>query len=158
MKAEHLIKRLGLKKLPGEGGYYKETYRSDDMASEKRNLSTAIYYLVTSDSNSKMHKVSSDEIFHFYFGDPVQMLLLYPTGESRIVFMGDDLPSGQRTQLVVPRETWQGCKVVAGGEYGYAFMGTTMAPGFEFDDFELGSQDSLLFRFPQHESMIRELT
>ena len=157
MKADHLIQRLGLKKLPGEGGYYKETYRSEEMAAEDRNLSTAIYYLITSEANSKMHRVNSDEIFHFYFGDPVQMLLLYPTGESRIVFMGDNLPSGQRTQLVVPKGTWQGAMVVE-GEYGYAFMGTTMAPGFEFEDFELGAQDSLLLRFPQHETLIRELT
>ena len=59
-----------------------------------------------------MHRVRSDEIFHFYFGDPVQMLLLYPSGESRIVFMGHDMPSGQKTQLVVPKGTWQGCMVL----------------------------------------------
>ncbi len=157
MKADHLIQRLGLKKLPGEGGYYKETYRSDEMLGEDRSLSTAIYYLITSEATSKMHRVNSDEIFHFYFGDPVQMLLLYPTGESRIVFMGDNLPSGQRTQLVVPKGTWQGAMVVEGG-CGYAFMGTTMAPGFEFEDFELGAKESLLLRFPQHETLIRELT
>ena len=157
MKAEHLIQRLGLKRLPGEGGYYKETYRSDETAGNDRDLSTAIYYLITPEANSKMHRVSSDEIFHFYFGDPVQMLLLYPTGESRVVVLGDNLPSGQKPQLVVPKGTWQGAMVVE-GDYGYAFMGTTMAPGFELDDFELGEQDSLLLRFPQHEILIRELT
>ncbi len=71
--------------------------------------------------------------------------------------MGDNLPSGQRTQLVVPKGTWQGAMVVE-GEHGYAFMGTTMAPGFEFEDFELGARESLLLRFPQHETLIRELT
>ena len=157
MKADHLIQRLGLKKLPGEGGYYKETYRSEEMAGDDRSLSTAIYYLITSEANSKMHRLNSDEIFHFYFGDPVQMLLLYPTGESRIVFMGDNLPSGQRTQLVVPKGTWQGAMVVE-GEHGYAFMGTTRAPGFEFEDFELGARESLLLRFPQHETLRRERT
>lgn len=157
MKADHLIQRLGLKKLPGEGGYYKETYRSSETAEGDRNLSTAIYYLVTAETGSKMHRVRSDEIFHFYFGDPVQMLLLYPSGESRIVFMGHDMPSGQKTQLVVPKGTWQGCTVVEGGR-GYAFMGTTMAPGFELEDFELGAAESLVSRFPQHESMIRSLT
>lgn len=157
MKTDQLIQRLGLKKLPGEGGYYKETYRSREMASEDRHLSTAIYYLVTADVNSKMHRVNSDEIFHFYFGDPVQMLLLYPSGESRIVFMGHNIPSGQKVQLVVPKGTWQGCMVVE-GEYGFSFMGTTMSPGFEFEDFELGAADTLASRFPQHESMIRDLT
>ena len=157
MKADHLIQRLGLKKLPGEGGYYKETYRSDEMAGDDRSLSTAIYYLVTFEANCKMHRVSSDEIFHFYFGDPVQILLLYPTGESRVVFMGDNIPSGQKPQLIVPKGTWQGAMVVE-GDYGYAFMGTTTAPGFEFEDFELGAQESLLLRFPQHETLIRELT
>ena len=157
MKADHLIQRLGLKRLPGEGGYYKETYRSDETAGNDRDLSTAIYYLITPEASSKMHRVSSDEIFHFYFGDPVQMLLLYPTGESRVVVLGDNLPSGQKPQLVVPKGTWQGAMVVE-GDYGYAFMGTTMAPGFELDDFELGAQESLLLRFPQHEMLIRELT
>ncbi|MXZ13214.1 MAG: cupin domain-containing protein [Candidatus Dadabacteria bacterium] len=157
MKADHLIQRLGLKRLPGEGGYYKETYRSDQTAGNDRDLSTAIYYLITPEASSKMHRVSSDEIFHFYFGDPVQMLLLYPTGESRVVVLGDNLPSGQKPQLVVPKGTWQGAMVVE-GDYGYAFMGTTMAPGFELDDFELGALESLLLRFPQHEMLIRELT
>ena len=157
MKADHLIQRLGLKKLPGEGGYYKETYRSNEMAGNDRDLSTAIYYLITSEANSKMHRVSSDEILHFYFGDPVQMLLLYSTGESRVVVLGDNFPSGQKPQLVVPKGTWQGAMVVE-GDCGYAFMGTTMAPGFELDDFELGTQESLLLRFPQHEFLIRELT
>ena len=157
MKADHLIQRLGLKRLPGEGGYYKETYRSNETAGNDRDLSTAIYYLITPEASSKMHRVSSDEIFHFYFGDPVQMLLLYPTGESRVVVLGDNLPSGQKPQLVVPKGTWQGAMVVE-GDYGYAFMGTTMAPGFELDDFELGVQESLLLRFPQHEILIRELT
>lgn len=157
MKADHLIQRLGLKRLPGEGGYYKETYRSDQTAGNDRDLSTAIYYLITPEASSKMHRVSSDEIFHFYFGDPVQMLLLYPTGESRVVVLGDNLPSGQKPQLVVPKGTWQGAMVVE-GDYGYAFMGTTMAPGFDLDDFELGALESLLLRFPQHEMLIRELT
>ncbi len=157
MKADHLIQRLGLKRLPGEGGYYKETYRSDETAGNDRDLSTAIYYLITPEASSKMHRVSSDEIFHFYFGDPVQMLLLYPTGESRVVVLGDNLPSGQKPQLIVPKGTWQGAMVVE-GDCGYAFMGTTMAPGFELDDFELGELDSLLLRFPQHEILIRELT
>ncbi len=157
MKADHLIQRLGLKKLPGEGGYFRETYRSDETFSDGRDLSTAIYYLITTEANSKMHRLNSDEIFHFYFGDPVQMLLLYPTGESRVAFIGDNLTSGQKAQLVVPKGTWQGCKVIE-GEYGYAFMGTTMSPGFEIADFELSSPESLILRFPQHENMIRELT
>ena len=114
MKADHLIQRLGLKRLPGEGGYYKETYRSNETAGNDRDLSTAIYYLITPEASSKMHRVSSDEIFHFYFGDPVQMLLLYPTGESRVVVLGDNLPSGQKPQLVVPKGTWQGAMVVEG--------------------------------------------
>lgn len=94
MKAEQLIKRMGLEKLPDEGGYYKETYRSNEKHGENRDLSTAIYYLLTKSENSKMHRVQSDEIFHFYFGDPVQMLLLYPNGESRIIFMGSNILSG----------------------------------------------------------------
>lgn len=157
MEAEHLIKRMGLQKLPGEGGYYKETYRSKEKHGEGRHLSTAIYYLLTSNENSKMHRLQSDEVFHFYFGDPVQMLLLYPNGESQILFLGSNMLSGQKPQVVVPKGTWQGSMVIE-GDNKYAFMGTTVAPGFEFEDFELADGEELIRTYPQHKGIIQELT
>lgn len=157
MNAEHLIQRMGLKLLPDEGGYYKETYRSGEKFGDDRNLSTAIYYLLTSGANSKLHRLKSDEIFHFYFGDPVQMLLLYPDGESRVLFMGTNILSSQKPQLVVPKGTWIGGMVIE-GEHKFSFMGTTVAPGFDFKDFELGNREQLIEKWPQHKGIIQDLT
>lgn len=157
MDAEHLIKRMGLLELPGEGGYYKETYRSEEKHEQGRCLSTAIYYLLTSKENSKMHRLHSDEVFHFYFGDPVQMLLLYPSGESQILFLGSNMLSGQKPQVIVPKGTWQGSMVVE-GDYKYALMGTTAAPGFEFEDFELAEREELVKIYPQYKGLIEDLT
>ncbi|MGI9533513.1 MAG: cupin domain-containing protein [Thermodesulfobacteriota bacterium] len=165
MTAEQLIARLRLKPLDIEGGYYFETFRSGDtVASEylperyksDRCLSTAIYYLLTVDTKSRMHRILSDEIFHFYIGDPVQMLQLNPNGSSNIFYLGNEILSGQRPQVVVPGGVWQGSQLVEGGEF--ALMGTTVAPGFEFDEFEHGDRAELTEMFPQHKELIEELT
>ena len=165
MNAEQIIERLRLKPLKIEGGYFYETFRSGDIInadclperySSGRCLATAIYYLLTTDTISKMHRILSDEIFHFYLGDPVQMLQLNPNGSSNVVFMGTDIMFGQRPQVVVPGGVWQGCKLVEGGKF--ALMGTTVAPGFEFEEFEHGSRDELTEMFPQHKDLIDELT
>ena len=156
MKAEDLITRWGLLPLPDEGGYYKETYRSEETDGE-RNFSTAIYYMLTRESHSKLHRLKSDEVYHFYFGDPVQMLLLYPNGESRVIFLGHNYLASQKSQFVIPRGTWMGSMVIE-GELGYAFMGTTVSPGFDFRDFELGDREELIGMFPQHKGLIQDLT
>ena len=156
MDANHLIQRLGLLRLPDEGGYYKETYRSKEKLGE-RSLSTSIYYLITSEANSKLHRLKSDEIYHFYFGDPVQMLLLYPNGESKIVFLGDNFLAGQKAQVVITKGTWMGSMVIE-GDSGFAFMGTTVTPGFDFEDFELGDEKNLIEKYPQHKGLIQQLT
>lgn len=165
MKAEQLIARLGLKPLEIEGGYYFETFRSSDKISSgclpnryraDRCLSTAIYYLLTSETRSKMHRIFSDEIFHFYLGDPVQMLQLNPNGSSNIYYIGSDIMSGQRPQVVVPAGVWEGCVLIDGGEF--ALMGTTVAPGFEFEEYEHGDRAELTEMFPQHKGLIEDLT
>ena len=165
MKAEQIIKKLKLKPLEIEGGYYFETFRSGDIiASEHlpdryksdRCFSTAIYYFLTSDTRSKMHRIFSDEIFHFYLGDPVEMLQLNPNGSSNIFYIGNDIMSGQRPQVVVPAGVWQGSRLVEGGEF--ALMGTTVAPGFEFEEYEHGDRAELTSMFPQHNDLITDLT
>ncbi len=165
MTAKQLITRLGLKPLKREGGYYFETFRSGEKLAAPnlperygtdRCLSTAIYYLLTSETRSEIHRVFSDEVFHFYLGDPVQMLHLNPNGSSNIFFLGNNITSGQRPQVVVPAEVWQGCKLVEGGEF--ALMGTTVAPGYEPADYEHGNRNELIKMFPQHEKIINELT
>jgi len=165
MQASKLISALQLKPLPGEGGWYRETYRSPERIAagalpprygSDRPFCTAICYLLTPDTVSAMHRVKSDEIFHFHLGDPVTMLHLYPDGTAATVTLGPDISAGQQLQVVVPRDVWQGAFVNDGGRF--ALMGCTVAPGFEFDDFELGRRSDLISRFPRHAALIERLT
>jgi len=100
--------------------------------------------------------VRSDEVFHFYLGDPVEMLHLRPDGTGAILTLGPKLHEGMHPQIVVPGGVWQGARVAAGGRY--ALLGCTVAPGFEFEDFELGNRDELLRIYPDHMEVIRMLT
>jgi predicted cupin superfamily sugar epimerase len=163
--AEELIARLGLAPHPGEGGFYVETYRSDEEIAAgalpgrygaARALSTAIYYLLTPASFSAMHRLQSDEVFHFYLGDPVEMLLLYPDGSGEVIVLGGGVQDGIRPQVTVPRGVWQGARLAAGGHL--ALLGTTVSPGFDFADFEIGRPDELLRVHPQFGDLITALT
>jgi uncharacterized protein len=145
-----VIKLLNLKPLPKEGGYYKETYRS--AGSEI----TAIYYLLTPDAFSAMHRLPSDEIYHFYLGEPVEMLLLYPDGSGNIVRLGPDIANGMNLQFTVPAGTWHGSKLMNGGTF--TLLGTVMAPGFQFRDYEPGKREELIAKYPQFQESIKKLT
>jgi predicted cupin superfamily sugar epimerase len=103
-----------------------------------------------------MHRLPSDEVYHFYLGDPVEMLQLHPEGRSEIVFLGRDIAAGQRVQVVVPTGTWQGSRLVEGGEF--ALMGTTMAPGFAQSDYEGGTAEELGDLYPDRWELIRRLS
>jgi predicted cupin superfamily sugar epimerase len=163
--AEELIRLLGLQPLPLEGGYYRETYRSGDVLAASglpsrygrdKAAATAIYYLLTPDSFSALHRLPTDEIFHWYLGGPVQMLQLYEGGGGRTVVLGNDLAAGQCPQVVVPRGVWQGSRLLPGAAF--ALLGTTMAPGFDSDDFQAGDRDALTVRYPAFADDIRRLT
>jgi len=165
MDAKRLIELLKLKPLPFEGGYYSETYRSEEIIeaghlperyNSDKHISTAIYYLLTPDTVSKLHRLKSDEIFHFYLGDPVTMLLLYPDGRSEIVTLGPDIENGQQVQQVVPRGVWQGAMLYEGGRF--ALLSTTVAPGFDISDFEPAERGELLKKYSAHGKMIHLLT
>lgn len=121
-----------------------------------RVASTAIYYLLTSDTFSALHRLRGDEVFHFYRGDPVEMLHLRPDGTGATFTLGPKPQEGMHPQIVVPGGVWQGARMVEGGRY--ALLGCTVAPGFEFEDFELGNRNDLLRDFPDHAEMIRALT
>ncbi len=162
--AQWLIDNLKLKPLPREGGYYRETYKNrgeipgDALPARyggARSFSTAIYYLLTPDTCSAIHRVRSDEIFHFYLGDPVTMLLLYMDSSSEVVTLGNRPHLGQHPQYMVPRGVWQGCILSPGGRF--ALMGTTVAPGFEFDDYEHGCREELLRTYPHQEDLVNRL-
>ena len=162
--AHEIVARLHLVPLTIEGGYFRETYRAPLMIAANalpgeytsdRNASTCIYYLLTPETFSAIHIVKSDEIFHFYAGDPVEMLQLWPNGEGRIVTIHNDLAAGHEPQHIVPAGVWQGCRLVPGGNW--ALMGCTVAPGFDYADFELGDGDVLRDKYPQHSELIAAL-
>ncbi len=158
--ADDLIRLLGLKPLPGEGGYFAETYRSayvvpSPARTGSRSAATAIFYLLTPESHSALHRLQGDEVYHFYLGDPVRMLNLHPGGSGEELLLGPDLASGHRLQHVVPGGVWQGSRLQPGGRY--ALMGTTMAPGFDPRDYEPASRDALLASHSAHAGLIRAL-
>ena len=161
LTAEDLIRLMKLQPLPVEGGYFRETYRSAELLEttgypSPRSFGSAIYFLLTPQSFSSLHRLRTDEIYHFYLGDPAEMLLLHADGSSERVLLGHDIHAGQQLQLVVPRGTWQGSRVLPGGRF--SLLGTTMAPGFDPRDFEPGSRSDLLAAYPSQRELIRGLT
>lgn len=154
LDAERVIALLGLEPLPREGGFYAETYRATErVRGGDRSLATAIYFLVTAESFSAMHRVAADEVFHFYAGDPVELLVLEPGDAGRLLVLGADLEAGHRPQARVPAGAWQGARLADGGRW--ALLGTTVSPGFEFEDFEAGDAAALAAAWPAFAAEIR---
>ncbi len=163
--ADELIRQLGLQPHPKEGGFFRETYRAAESwpasalparYQSARSASTAIYYLLTPNTYSALHRLQSDELFHFYLGAPVRMLQLEPNGTGRTIVLGPDLHAGQQLQVIVPRGIWQGSCIEPGGAF--ALLGCTVAPGFDYADYESGDRQSLLTQYPAFADMIRRLT
>ncbi|HVZ17390.1 MAG TPA: cupin domain-containing protein [Terriglobales bacterium] len=161
LSSADVIRLLDLKPLTIEGGLFRETYRSPQsislpLYSGPRSLATAIYYLLTPDTFSRMHRVPGEEIFHFYLGDPVEMLQLNPGGSGEIITMGHDIASGMKLQHVVPGGWWQGARLKAGGRF--ALMGTTMSPGFEYEDYAMPKGEELIAKYRDFAAIIFALT
>ncbi|MCK4304421.1 MAG: cupin domain-containing protein [Candidatus Eisenbacteria sp.] len=162
---EEIIALLNLEPHRKEGGFFSETYRSDEQVAQgalptryggPRALATAIHFLLTPDSYSAMHRLASDEVFHFYRGDPVDMLQLYADGSGCVITLGPAFEKGMHPQLLVPKGVWQGARLQPGGRF--ALLGATVSPGFEYADYEHGRSDELLTQYPQFREMIVELT
>ena len=163
-KADEIIMTLGLEPHP-EGGYFKETYRSADEIEQddlsegfngRRNFSTCIYFLLTSDSFSALHRIKQDEIWHYYDGSSLKLHMISPAGEYSYAIIGRDLSAGQVPQYVVEAGTWFGATVV--NEDDYTLLGCTVSPGFDFRDFQLAKREEMLQDFPQHSDIITRLT
>lgn len=153
MHPQHLITKLELLPHP-EGGYYKETYRSKtqiDTPGGKRNVSTAIYFLLEKGNFSAFHKIKSDELWHFYSGDVLEIIEITLEGKLIITELGPD-----NFQYCVPAGHWFGSRVKEGGIF--SLVACTVAPGFDFLDFEMAVQNDLLEEFPQNSDIIKELT
>jgi len=152
---DELIRLLKLAPHPKEGGHFRETYRSPTL-SNGRSIATAIYYLLTPQTFSAIHRLPGDEIFHHYLGDAVDMLRLHPDGKGEIVRIGKNIAAGETPQMLVPGGVWQGSRLVAGGAF--ALLGCTMSPGFDYADYEHGSRPQLMEAFPIFTEMIAALT
>ena len=164
LTAEEIIRLLRLEPLSHEGGFFAENYRSGLLlpppvlphaCGEPRHLCTAIYYLLTPETSSRIHRLKGDEVYHFYLGDPVELLTLSPGGPGEVRHLGVHLAEGQRPQMVVPGGVWQGSRLQPGGRV--ALMGTTMAPGFDFGDWEAGDGATLAYAYPAFADLIRAL-
>lgn len=159
--ADEVIEALGLVAHP-EGGWFRETFRSplaiEDAAHlGARRASTAIYFLLKSDEFSAFHRVSSDEVWHHYLGDPLELSTIDAEGGVHVARLGSALARGERPQAVVPGGCWQAARVAAGSAR-FVLCGCTVAPGFEFSDFEMPPRAELRALFPQHAALIASLT
>jgi uncharacterized protein len=159
MTAQEIKALLNLQPHPVEGGSFRRTYCSTGTVELPRGVraqGTAIYYLLEPGTFSEMHVLTSDEIFHFYLGDPVEMLQLHPDGSSAVFTLGPDLQAGQHVQLIVPAGVWQGARILGDGKV--ALLGCTVTPGFDFADYRSGSYDELVQKWPDQAERIKALT
>ena len=162
--AQTWIDQLDLEAHP-EGGYYRETYRTDesipvgvlpDRFDGARDVAALIYFLLPGDSFSALHRIRQDEAWHFYAGAPVTLHQIAPDGAYTTSTLGRAVDSGQRLHTVVPAGTWFGATVAE--DDGYALVGCTTAPAFDFADFELADRAALTDAYPQHRGLIERLT
>ena len=162
---QRIMDRFRLAPLSREGGFFRQTYQSQIDIPEAvltpshkgaRPAGSAIYYLITPESFSALHRLKSDELWHFYAGDPVIQLQLFPEAGGKILRIGTDWEEGAEPQALVPAGVWQGTRLVPGGRY--ALIGNTVHPGFDVDDYEQGEAPKLIQRYPQWRDEILKLT
>ena len=162
--AQYWIEKLQLEPHP-EGGYFRQTYRSDMLIAREalpvgfggaRVASTAIYFLLEGKDYSAFHRLSSDEVWHFYAGAPLIVHVISPQGVYSSILLGRELEAGQVLQAVVPAGCWFASHVA--DWTGWALVGCTVAPGFDFEDFEMGMKAELVAGHPQHRELIERLT
>ena len=159
----HLIKYFDLQPHP-EGGWFKQTYKcNEEVAASalperfggQRSFSTAIYFLLEKENFSAFHRIKSDECWHFYSGDPLLIHMILPGGILDTITLGNNVDEGHHFQYIVPANCWFASRPAPGSEY--CFVGCTVSPGFEFEDFELAKANELIALYPNHSDLIREL-
>ncbi|GAB3039771.1 cupin domain-containing protein [Spirosoma pulveris] len=164
MTAAYYVRTFHMQPHP-EGGYFVETYRSAETIPESalpgrfggaRSFGTAIYFLLESHHVSALHRIASDEVWHFYAGGALEIFVITPTGELTVVRLGNNPEKGDVFQAVVPAGCWFGSAPAAGVDF--SLVGCTVAPGFDFADFEMASREKLLAEFPQHRGVIERLS
>jgi uncharacterized protein len=156
MNAEKIIQELQMQKHP-EGGYYKETYRCNDtinISDKKRNISTAIYFLLENDDKSHFHRIKSDELWFFHQGNALEILII-ENNNLRTITLGNDLVNGETPQTMVPANCWFASRLK--NKTGYGLVSCTVAPGFDFEDFEMAQKTKLISQHPKLEHIINEM-
>lgn len=160
MNAPELVRHFGMSPHP-EGGFYRETYRSagsipaealPSAFSGARSYSTAILFLLRQGDVSRLHRIRQDELWHFYLGDPLRLVMISPEGRPEEVVLGQDVTRGQHLQWAVPAGYWFGAAPAP--ESAFSLIGCTVAPGFDFADFELGEREALLRLFPDARELV----
>jgi len=162
--AKYWIEKLSLSKHP-EGGFFRETYRSDEVINKKclpnrytsyRSFSTLIYYLLDSNGFSAFHKLKSDETWHYYTGTPLTLFIIEKSGLLRKITLGSNPDKGEVFQFVVKKDNWFAATVNKSDSF--SLIGCTVSPGFDFEDFEIGKRSQLIILYPEHSSIIHKLT
>ena len=170
MDLDHIVKKLSLKNHP-EGGFFAESYRSSDqldagtlapwhgLTDRTRSISTAIYYLLAGKDFSAFHKIKSDECWHFYLGASFEIIEITPAGNLIKTILGTDIKAGEIPQYVVKAGHWFGSRLLdPTGNEKFGLVGCTVAPGFDFKDFIMGSRDQLRTLYPEHHEIITAMT
>ena len=165
--AAELIKHFNMARIPQEGPWFTLTYSSSDTLPRaalpqrydgSRAAGSAIIAIITRAEFSAMHRLKTDEVWHFYGGDPLQLLVLHPNGSGEVVVLGSDVLAGQKLQYVVPRGSWQGSMPLGKGQDRYSTIGDTLAPSFDYSDFEMGYRTELQQAYPRYAGLIAQLT
>lgn len=163
-KANYFIEKLNLSQHP-EGGYFKEIYRCNESIDKnslperyngKRCFSTSIYHLLDGSQVSKFHRIKSDEIWHFYSGSSLTIYFINSEGKYSTIRLGSKIQDGEVFQAIIPNGVWFGA--IIDDPESYTLIGCTVAPGFDFDDFELANRVEMLKAFPEHNEIIERLT
>jgi len=163
-KAKYYIEKLDLMPHP-EGGYFKEIYRSEEIYPAdhlpkryggSRCFSTSIYFLLEGEQVSTFHRLKSDELWHFYDGSPLKIFIINSSGKKEEILLGNNLEKNENSQVVVTKGNWFGAEVM--DKSSFTLLGCTVAPGFDFSDFEAGKRLELIKQFPAFENLILKLT
>lgn len=163
LEIQQIAEKLNLMPHP-EGGYYRETYRCETVIPQSvlgnnfcgnRNVSTCIYFMLVSGNFSAFHRIKQDEFWHFYRGSALLLYMISPKGQLSTVKIGGDILNDEIPQFVVPAGYWFAAEVTAEGSY--SLVGCTVAPGFDFADFELADVNNLSAMFPEHEELVSRL-
>jgi uncharacterized protein len=158
MDVKELIRKLQLKTHP-EGGFYRETYRSNESTSTGkgavRNISTAIYYLLEKEDKSLLHRIQSDELWFFHQGQPLEIIVIQDN-QLTTIHLGNDIDGGEVPQAIIPANSWFASSIK--NATGYSLVSCTVAPGFDFSDFELANREELIQQYPHLKNIIEKYT